>query len=217
MSRRIAFIRHGAYHQKPDTPSALQPFPLTDQGTEEVHRQAKAFTDWCRDSDQTLAPTLQVSPLLRAWQTAAVFAEALELEMHATDALCERSVGALANLSIDEIETVLAVDPRHQAPPENWKSDSHYCLPVVGAESLLQAGRRVADHVLATAQPNQLTLYVGHGASIRHAAFHLGLLAFDDIARLSMHHAQPVVLDLDGDGSPIWGHWKTRHAREALD
>ena len=108
-------------------------------------------------------------------------------------------------------------DPRFEAPPAGWKSNSHYRLPQQGAESLLDAGQRVADHIKErmadlSAKEDTLKVFVGHGAAFRHAAHHLGVLAFERLAELSMFHGRPVLLEANTDGS--WSHvagdWKVR-------
>jgi 2,3-bisphosphoglycerate-dependent phosphoglycerate mutase len=232
MARLIAaFIRHGDYHQLPDTPSAHQPFPLNEQG----QRQARAGAAMLRDTLQRrhwrLLPVIDSSQMLRAWQTAQILAQDLAdlsseaLSIESFDALAERGLGCAANLSIGQIEQILRQDPRYPEAPEGWKADSHYRLPLQGAESLLQAGERVAAHVRERmhllsgrgAQGDWLKLFVGHGAALRHAAFHLGVLEFEQIAKLSMRHAQPVFIEQDEKGRwrHIDGHWKVRsnHSR----
>jgi len=109
-------------------------------------------------------------------------------------------------------------DPRYPELPQNWKSNSEYRLPLQGAESLLEAGKRVAEHLnrrlseIPDDGVDRLKLFVGHGAAFRHAAFHLGLMEYDDIARLSMFHGRPVFVELlqDGRWSHITGDWKVR-------
>jgi hypothetical protein len=61
-----------------------------------------------------------------------------------------------------------------------------------------------------------LKIYVGHGAAFRHAAHHLGVLAFEDIAKLSMYHGVPVLLESHPDGSwrQVGGQWKQRAPKE---
>ena len=125
-----------------------------------------------------------------------------------------------------DIEKVVAADPRYGAPPKGWKSDSHYRLPLQGAESLMEAGVRVARHVARrmedlaeTAEANTLKLFVGHGAAFRHAAVHLGILAADEVGRLSMYHCRPVYLETDGHGAwtHLMGPWKQRHPGEETE
>lgn len=226
MSARIALIRHGAYEQLKNVPSALQPFPLTETGAQEVRQQARIFGEWLACHGLRLAPQIDSSTLLRAWQTAMIYAEELreyfDTEPHVVSfsALCERSVGAVANLPVDEIERILALDPRFEIPPENWKSDSHYCLPFDGAESLLAAGQRVADHIQSQPKNSGLIkLFVGHGASIRHGAFHLTAIKFDDIKRLSMFYGHPVVFEFAEDQqiTRLFGEWKQRQIHDVPD
>ena len=226
MTTRIALIRHGDYQQQAGAPSALQPHPLTETGADEVRVQARVFAKWLSKSGSILARKVHTSPSLRAWQTASIFLEELQdyfaksPTLIQNDALCERSVGALANLTAEQIEQTLATDPRVGPLPKGWKSDSYFYLPAVGAESLMQAGQRVARYIDATRENgrlSQITLFFGHGASFRHAAFHMGLLEYPQIAELSMYHARPVVLALDGSGTPEYGEWKIREKKEAMD
>ena len=229
MSARIVLIRHGAYEQLKNVPSALQPFPLTEAGEQEVREQARAFGEWLARHGLRLDPQIDSSTLLRAWQTAMIYAEELreyfdtEPQIASFPALCERSVGAVANLPIDEIERILMLDPRFETPPKNWKSDSHYCLPFDGAESLLEAGQRVADHIQTWQSQHHnndlVKLFVGHGASIRHGAFHLTAIQFCDIKRLSMFYGHPVVFELAEDQQIIrlFGEWKPRQTHDVPD
>lgn len=233
MTDRFALlVRHGAYHQKPDTPSALQPFPLSEAGVKQARDAGGAVAALAVASGLRLSPEVFCSRQQRAWQTATLLAQALsqttgqDLHVSENEALAERSVGAFANMTITEIEQVLAEDPRLPLPPPDWKANSHYTLPVQGAESLMGAGRRVAaflcDRIEAlgsTADANA-QIYVGHGAAFRHAAHHLGVLAFDDIRALSMHHARPVVLKFSPETG--WSHhagaWKQRQVLQtAID
>ncbi|EAV40205.1 Phosphoglycerate/bisphosphoglycerate mutase [Stappia aggregata IAM 12614] len=229
MTGRFAIlVRHGAYHQKPDTPSALQPYALTDAGKVQAQEAGSEIADIARQEGFRLAPEILCSRQLRAWQTAALLGQSLgerlgsDFTITEDEALAERSVGALANLTLREIEQVIADDPRTAPLPRDWKSNSHHRLPVQGAESLMDAGERVAaflEQKMADlndrAGPNA-RIFVGHGASIRHAAHCLGVLSFDQIRQLSMHHARALVLKLDGNGT--WTHhggdWKQRRPLE---
>lgn len=230
MTATCALIRHGAYHQLKNTPSALQPFPLTLEGEQEVRRQARLFGEWLQTSGYKLDPVVDASSLLRAWQTADIYIKELGAFFAGVPTiisypeLCERSVGAVANLPIAEIERILALDPRFDNAPEGWKSDSHYRLPFDGAESLIDAGQRVADHICAwqanvsKSGSQTIKLIVGHGASIRHAAFHLNVIKFCDIRRLSMHYGHPVVLEFVGDkATKLFGDWKQRQTHDVPD
>ena len=233
MARTIAaLIRHGEYHQQADTPSAHQPYALTEQGKTTVLDEADSFAALLEQHDWSVAQRIDSSHMLRAWQTAMIFVDRLyEHTMPSTlidsyDALAERGLGSVANLTIQQIEKIIIEDPRYEEPPQGWKSDSHYCLPFQGAESLLQAGIRVAEHLQqqmkqlrAEADVDSVKLFVGHGASFRHAAHHLGVLEFEQLAQLSMHYAHPVLVEYTDDGSwrHIGGEWKIRSAENGLD
>jgi broad specificity phosphatase PhoE len=226
MPRLIAaVIRHGDYRQLPDTPSAHQPFPLTPEGESQACGAATVLRKAVDNNAWTLSATVHSSQMLRAWQTAQVIVRELSerfpspAQLIGFDALAERGLGCAANLSIAQIESVIHDDPRYPDLPPDWKSNSHFCLPLQGAESLLQAGKRVADHVsrqmlalAKNAQSDTLQLFVGHGAAFRHAAYHLGVLRYGQIAQLSMHHARPVFLEyLPRDGwRHVGGEWKVR-------
>jgi broad specificity phosphatase PhoE len=225
MARLLAaLIRHGDYQQLPDTPSAHQPWPLTSEGENQSREGAQRLHDMVTRNGWTLVPSIDSSRLLRAWQTATILADSLaELSsftprIESYDALAERGVGSLANLTITQIEDILRQDPRASSPPADWKADSHYRLPLQGAESLLEAGERVAAHLLQamTELPrdthDRVKLFVGHGAAFRHAACHLGVLEFGQLRQLSMFHCQPVMLEYlpDGNWCHVEGDWKVR-------
>ena len=219
----IALVRHGEYRQRPATPSAHQPYPLTERGRADARRSAQLIAATAVQHGCRIAQPIDCSQMLRAWQTAEVIAGQLsgDHRVESFDALAERGLGSAANLTVAQIEAVLAADPRYPEPPAAWKSDSDYRLPLQGAESLLMAGERVAEHLrwraaqLADADADRMKLVVGHGAAFRHAAYHLGVLAFEQIARLSMYHDQPVFIEnLPDSGSwrQVAGAWKQRDA-----
>jgi broad specificity phosphatase PhoE len=225
MSRLIAaLIRHGDYQQLPDTPSAHQPYPLNSVGETQAREGAQVLYDTLKRHGWSLVPSIDSSRLLRAWQTATIFAERLAEQSSCTppvesyDELAERGVGCLANLTIAQIEDVLRLDPRVSDPPAGWKADSHYRLPLQGAESLLEAGGRVAAHLLQAmaalppAGHDRVKVFVGHGAAFRHAACHLGVLEFGQLRQLSMFHCQPVMLEYlpNGNWRHVEGDWKVR-------
>ncbi len=217
-----AVFRHGAYAQRAGVPSARQPWPLTDEGKAQARAGAKLLHDMLTRRGLTLAPLIHCSRQLRAWHTADLLADALRELGHditglrETSALAERGLGSAANLTVPEVEAALAADPRHDAPPPGWKSDSDYCLPLEGAESLMMAGARVANHLEMTGKPGRVVVHVGHGASFRHACHLLGLLSRQDIARLSMFHARPSLIrhGTDGKWQHLAGAWKTREPKE---
>lgn len=225
-----ALIRHGDYRQLPETPSAHQPFPLTAEGETQARQAGAALRATIETSGWTLSPAVDSSQLLRAWQTAQIIIAELANhfptppQLSGFDDLAERGLGSAANLSISAIESIVREDPRFPELPADWKSNSGFRLPLQGAESLLQAGERVAAHISRQMQAlsgqasgDTLKLFVGHGAAFRHAAYHMGVLSYEQIAQLSMYHAQPVFLEyLAGDGwRHIGGEWKIRAAQSA--
>jgi 2,3-bisphosphoglycerate-dependent phosphoglycerate mutase len=227
-----ALLRHGEYHQLPDTPSALQPFPLTQLGEQQAERSITLIQGILQMFKWRLCPVIDSSRLLRGWQTAEVIRMGLQLgnqermEIESFDDLAERSLGSAANLTLQQIERVLRDDPRFISPPPGWKSDSCYRLPLQGAESLMDAGERVAEHIehrLGELQrqvnSDTVKLFVGHGAAFRHAAHRLGVLAFEQIAALSMYHCRPVFLERlsDGKWQHLTGEWKIRATGESFD
>jgi 2,3-bisphosphoglycerate-dependent phosphoglycerate mutase len=226
MARLIAaLIRHGDYRLLPGTPSAHQPFPLTTEGEAQARQAGAALREMVASNGWTLSPSVDSSQLLRAWQTAQIITtELTDLfreppKVTGFDELAERGLGSANNLTLGQIEAVIREDPRFSELPADWKSNSHFRLPLQGAESLLESGQRVAAHLnrrmLALAKSNEndtLQLFIGHGAAFRHAAYLLGVLSFEQIAQLSMYHAQPVYLEYMSGGrwQHIDGQWKVR-------
>lgn len=216
----LAFVRHGDYHQRADTPSACQAGALTSLGEDQAKAAAQEIVQFAEDQQLNLANTVFTSQLLRAWQTGDLLSQQLtqqtqlNFDCQAVADLHERCVGAYANLTRAEIEQAVKSDPRNAPMPENWKSDSHYCLPALGAESLLDAGYRVLQQLQALlAYPSTyLTTVVGHGAAFRHAAYWMGVLDFDDIQRYSMYHGRPIFLKYHPDmgWQKMGGDWKIR-------
>ncbi|MCP4335285.1 MAG: histidine phosphatase family protein [Gammaproteobacteria bacterium] len=219
-----ALVRHGDYHQLADVPSAQQPFALTGEGRAQAQRGAAELMQIIIAHGWSMCPDIDSSNMLRAWQTAQIFAGVCGAKSVASfDSLAERGLGCAANLTFTQIENILHDDPRYPSPPLNWKADSHYRLPLQGAESLVEAGRRVADHIerrmaeLAGGDGDgdgngEVAVFVGHGAAFRHAAFHLGALELDRVVALSMYHDRPVFLEFDTDGRwrHVAGDWKLR-------
>jgi len=226
MPRYIAaLIRHGDYHQLARTPSAHQPFALNSAGREHARTGARALHKIIRKNEWTLMNTIDCSRMQRAWQSARIIADYLqskvgeEFTLGEYDALAERGVGSAANLSTRQIEEILHRDCRYTDPPANWKADSFYRLPLQGAESLLDAGIRVAAHLneqMASipehVEKDVVKLFVGHGAAFRHAAFHLGVLEFEQLSKLSMHHGGALFLEFNpqSEWRHIAGEWKQR-------
>ncbi|MEM1110634.1 MAG: histidine phosphatase family protein [Pseudomonadota bacterium] len=217
----VALVRHGEYHQLPDTPSAHQPFPLNANGQAQAVNGGREIAAWLARENLQLSPEIDCSDLLRAWETADLIAGELgEPRLRAFSQLAERCVGSAANLTIAEIEAIVAEDPRCEPLPADWKRNSYFRLPLPGSESLMAAGERVATHIRARMQEvasgnarDVLKIFVGHGAAFRHAAYALGAMEFEDIARRSMYHARPIYFDYDpatGACAQIDGAWKVR-------
>ena len=201
MPRLIAaLIRHGDYYQLNDTPSAWQPFPLNQAGRAHALHAVTPIIDILHKQQLDLYPICHSSQQLRAWQTAEIICHNLSqrlsfkqpLKIESFDALAERSVGSVANLTNEQIREIVENDPRYPNLPTDWKSNSHFRLPFQGAESLMDSGVRVAQHIEQTIcgvqksiTQDSLILFVGHGAAFRHAAHKMGILEFNKIAKLT--------------------------------
>ena len=237
----VALVRHGDYHQPEGVPSAHLPHPLTPRGREQARVLGKRLDEEVRHRELEWAPCLHSSSLLRAWETARLAAGELHerhpetsFDVAEFDALAERSIGAANNLHVDAIDALVRADPRHPDLPNGWKSHPTYRLPFIGAESLMQAGVRVASHVEARARAlamrppadsrGRLQVFIGHGGALRHAAVALGVLELGAVAGLSMHHCGYVLLEREADpaGAParwrqVGGEWKVRPPRASTD
>lgn len=224
-SKYISLIRHADYAQRPSTPSAFQPFALTSSGEKQAIEAVLPLQNFVQSQNLNIHKTIFSSSLLRAWQTAEIIRQHLmiaDMSIETSIQLAERCVGSVANLTVAEIEQILQQDPRYEKPPEKWKSDSYYCLPFHGAESMMQAGQRVADYlkeIICNIMIGELAIVVGHGASIRHATYQLGILEFNEIQKLSMFHCKPLFFEVpDAD---VWSHvegdWKVREQAEQPD
>ncbi len=216
-------MRHGDYDQPQGIPSAHLPYPLTTKGKRQSHLSSLKILKFMDKYGFDLDQSIHCSTLLRAYETASIVRSVVKKngfevnDVQEFEDLMERSLGAAANLSTSKIESILEKDPRHNSPPRGWKSNSWYRLPFQGAESLMASGMRVAFHLQRCADdlktgPKRLRIVVGHGASIRHAATCLGLLKTDELPKLSMNHASPLILNRDQNGQ--WflcaGRWKVR-------
>jgi broad specificity phosphatase PhoE len=233
VERAFAWIRHGEYAQPHGVPSAHLPQGLTARGREQACAAAHGVWSFSREHALELHAVIDCSSLRRAWETADLIRRELiqlggpALGLEEVPALAERSLGAAANLTVDEIEATLAADPRYGLPPHGWKRDPSYRLPFLGAESLDEAGARVARHVAtrmrAVDRAPSLKLFIGHGGAFRHAAQLLGLLGADEARQHSMQHATPLYFEhLPPHDAPerfvhLAGGWPLRAARESAD
>jgi len=229
----VSLTRHSDYLQPAGVPSALLPHPLNREGEEQARALGVELHGMALEHSWQLHRTLHCSSLLRAWQTASLAAQSLEasagghFSIAPSDDLHERSLGSAANLTVEEIEAAVAADPRHDDLPAGWKARAGERLPFPGAESLLEAGERVARHlrsivaeVTPTIDADTLVVVIAHGASIRHAGIGLGL--FRDAAEagsVSMFHARPVDCRAPEDGAweLVAGSWKPRSRERRED
>lgn len=222
MGRAIAaLMRHGRYEQPRGMPSAHLLHPLTSDGEREARSGASELAELCQREGWQIDLVIDSSPLLRAWQTANIVGEELskcfqlQFAIEEFDALMERGLGAGANLTLDEIASVLDRDPRLEAPPAGWKREPFFRPPLHGAESLMEAGTRVRDHLLArTSEPaeqgkDNVKLFVGHGGCFRHAAVQLKTLSIERVSTVTMGYGASLLLERRQDGwVQIAGEWE---------
>lgn len=224
------FLRHSEYEQPKNVPSALLPHPITEEGVKQAKIGANKIIAFFKDKESQLPSVIESSSLLRAYQTASIIAEEIfsqmkiELKIVETDALVERNMGPMANLTVQEIEAILHKDPRYPNPPEGWKSSKDYRLPYIGAESLNDAGLRVAEYIhnenkyTKEMEKERFRLLVGHGASFRHASRELGILKPEEVSKLSMYYAEPLFFKQNKDSwELIEGEWKVRSQKDTID
>ncbi|MBD2857863.1 histidine phosphatase family protein [Spongiibacter sp. KMU-158] len=228
MARIIAaLLCHGEFQQLPGIPSAQQPFALNELGRQQALDAAILLRDFASKHQLQLHPELDCSSSLNAWQTAKIIGRELHDSVNepptlsAYNRLLDTSMGSAANLSCAQIEDSLQADPRYDAPPENWMDDSNYRLPFAGAESHMESGDRCAEHIVqritaidATANADNIKLFVGHNKSLLHAAFLLGVISFDALSKLELHPCKPIFIERDNNGSwrQCGGLWKQLQA-----
>ncbi len=229
--RLAAFVRHGHFDRPERTASAHSLYPLSDVGVAQAKAAAKTIATICAEMGLVIDRRIESSQLLRAWQTARHIATALEsheavagasgkaghFRVVEHDELIERGLGSATNLSFDRIEALLAEDPRRAVLPKGWRRMPEFRLPVQGAESLMQAGARVAARVatsldsISDEDPRDLVrLFVAHSGCLRHAAVVLGALDVRSVPELSMDFAQAVLLEKlpNGDWIHVAGQFK---------
>lgn len=225
------FLRHAEYKQPKNVPSALLPHPLTAEGEKQAVHGAEKLIAFFKNNESKIPPYIECSSSLRAYETAKILVTEIKkhfskhLKIRQTDALTERRLGPMANLTVDEIETVLNKDDRYENPPKGWKSSRNYKLPYIGCESLKEAGFRVAEHIKKAPgydseqkKGSLFRIIVGHGASFRHAAAELAILQEEDIPKLSMFYAEPLFFNCNnGQWKHIGGNWKVRGGNENID
>ena len=229
--RRVAaLMRHGHFPRPENMASAHLALPLSDEGREQAEAAADELLAVAAANGLEIDLHIESSPLLRAHETAMVVGETLRRKTGTTfeitdrDELIERGLGSCANLRFDEIEALLARDPRLETLPAGWRRLPDFRLPVAGAESLRMAGERTADRIdesllsfaPATSSdglsPDRLRLFVAHAGCLRHAAFVRGALSLDRVVNVSMEFAQIVLFEIQTNGQwvQLAGDWKKR-------
>jgi 2,3-bisphosphoglycerate-dependent phosphoglycerate mutase len=119
------------------------------------------------------------SPLLRAYETAAILAESLELEVERADDLMEVDVGSWSGLTRVEVEARF---------PQGFRRWLDYGHGWDDGETYDQLGARVVSGLqrIATAHPETTILAVTHGGPIRSALAAADGVQFGE-ARRSIH------------------------------
>lgn len=216
--RRVAaFVRHGHFERPEGTASAHSLYPLSAEGRGQAARAAVPILEMCRDLGLEIDPQIEASQLLRAWETAKILGAALgeatgqTFRVMQRDELIERGLGSATNMNFERVHELLAADPRLGPLPEGWRRMPEFRLPVQGAESLMQAGARVATRVASSLERvpdsdprNVVRLFVAHSGCLRHAAVVLGALDVRTVPELSMDFAQTVMIEKLPNGD--WVH-----------
>lgn len=222
--RRVAaLVRHGHFDRPEETASAHQLLPLSEEGREQAEDGAAVLIGLAETHGLEIDETIEASRLLRATETAWILAETLGRRLGRTfhvvegDALLERGLGSAANLRFADIESLLAQDPRLDPLPAGWRRVPDFRLPVPGAESLMQAGRRAADRIDAgldaiDGDDDRLRLFVAHSGCLRHAAVVRDALEIDRVSALKMDFVQSVLFERDVTGAwrQLAGDWTKR-------
>lgn len=193
--------------------------PLSETGRTQAERAAEVIATACADRSLEIDEQIDASQLLRAWQTANVLAEQLgarsgrRYRVVERDGLIERGLGSAANLTFDRIRELVELDPRLPPLPEGWRRRPDFRLPLPGAESLMDAGRRAATCIreslrsIPAEDPRDLArIFVAHSGCLRHAAVALGALDAEIVAARSMEFVQAVLIECEpGDRWRIVG------------
>ena len=213
--RRVAvLVRHGHFDRPEDTASAHSLLPLSETGRAQAEAATGVMAARCADHGLTIDKRVEASQLLRAWQTANVLCEQLTQYTNTThhviqrDELIERGLGSAANITFTRIRELVALDSRLGDLPEGWRRTPEFRLPFPGAESLMDAGKRVAtrieqsmDSISDDDSQDVARLFVAHSGCLRHAAVVLGALDVRRVSGLSMDFVQSVLIEKLPDGS----------------
>lgn len=222
--RLAALVRHGQFPRPEGVASAHLPLPLSPEGRGHARNAGLQLARIAREHGIELDETIESSQLLRAHETAIVVAETLaeetgrSFEVVDRDDMLERGLGSCANLRFDEIEAVLAADDRLDPLPAGWRRMPDFRLPVPGAESQMDAGRRTAARIdgslaaMPDGPEDRMRVFVAHGGCLRHASVVKGALSFERVSQVTMDYGQVVAIERLSDGS--WrraiGEWKER-------
>ncbi len=222
--RLAALVRHGHFPRPEGVASAHLPLPLSPEGRGHARDAGLQIARIAREHRIELDETIESSQLLRAHETAIVVAETLAEETGRTfevadrDDMLERGLGSCANLRFDEIEAMLAADDRLDPLPEGWRRIPDFRLPVPGAESQMDAGRRTADRIdgslaaMRGGPKDRMRIFVAHGGCLRHASVVKGALSIERVTQVTMDYGQVVAIErlLDGSWRRAIGEWKER-------
>lgn len=222
--RLAALVRHGHFPRPEGVASAHLPLPLSPEGRGHARDAGLQIARIAREHRIELDETIESSQLLRAHETAIVVAETLAEETGRTfevadrDDMLERGLGSCANLRFDEIEAMLAADDRLDPLPEGWRRIPDFRLPVPGAESQMDAGRRTADRIdgslaaMRGGPEDRMRIFVAHGGCLRHASVVKGALSIERVTQVTMDYGQVVAIErlLDGSWRRAIGEWKER-------
>ena len=221
--RVVAFVRHGHFDRPEGTASAHSIYPLSEEGRGQAARAAASILELCRDLNLEVDSRIEASQLLRAWETAKILGASLGEKLDRRfyviqrEELIERGLGSATNMTFERIHELLAADPRLGPLPEGWRRMPEFRLPVQGAESLMQAGARVAGRVAASMESipddderDVVRLFVAHSGCLRHAAVVLGAVDVRVVPELSMDFAQTVMLEKlpNGDWVHVGGQFR---------
>lgn len=227
--RLAALVRHGHFPRPDGVASAHLPLPLSPDGRGHARDAGLEIARIAEEQGFQLDETIEASQLLRAHETATVIAETLTREIGRNfevvdrDDMLERGLGSCANLRFDEIEALLAADDRLDPLPEGWRRIPEFRLPVPGAESQMEAGRRTAARIdgslaaMPAGPEDRMRIFVAHGGCLRHASVVKGALAIERVTEVTMDYGQVVAVERRPDGS--WqravGEWKERIPKTA--
>jgi len=208
------FVRHGHFERPEETASAHSLLPLSETGRAQAEAAAGEIASRCQALGLEIDKRIEASQLLRAWQTANVLAEGLAARTGTAhhviqrDEMIERGLGSAANLTFPRIAELVLADPRLGPLPEGWRRMPEYRLPLPGAESLMDAGKRTAARIAHSIESipeddprDKARLFVAHSGCLRHAAVVLGALDVRRVSSLSMDFVQAVMIERDANGT----------------